>query len=63
MVWGKVAAMLLKVAKNTEDVIPPTCNFGLMLKVVVYSNSDELSVCIVGERISTETLQVSCSYK
>ena len=41
MVWGKEAAMLLKVAKNTEDVIPPTCNFGLMLKVVLYSNSGQ----------------------
>ena len=58
MIWGKVAAMLLKVAKNTEDVIPPTCNFGLMLKIVLYSNFGELSVCIVGARISTETLQV-----
>ena len=59
MVWGKVAAVLLKVAENTENVIPPTYYFGLMLKVVFYSNSDELSVCIVGARISTETLQVS----
>ena len=59
MVWGKVAAMLLKVAKNTEDVILPTYYFDLMLKVVFYSNSGENVVCIVGARISTETLQVS----
>ena len=49
-----------KVAKNTENVKFPTCNFGLLLKVVVYSNLDENVVCIVGARISTETLQVSC---
>ena len=52
-----------EVAKNTSNGENPTCNFGLMLKVVVYSNLDENVVCIVGARISTETLQVTCRYE